>query len=135
MVLVAFGHTDGTVEESSMPLGSGSQRATETMCLDASFVHDVESQTVAKLIPAGAIGIMAGAHGIDACPLHEDDVLQHALFGHHTAQFGIVLMTIHTAQTNGTPIDKETSMTNLNASESYLLLQLLADIPQTVFEG
>ena len=133
MVLVAFGHTDSTIEEGSMPLGSGSQRATETMCLDASFVHDVESQTVAKLIPAGAIGIMAGAHCIDTCSLHEDDIFDHSFLGHHTAQFGIMLMTIHAAQTNGTPIDKETSMTNLNASESYLLLQLLADISQAVF--
>ena len=78
---------------------------------------------------------MTGAYGIDTCPLHEDYVLQHALFGHHATQFRIVLMTIHAAQTYGTTIDKETSMTNLNASESHLLLQLLADISYAVLQG
>jgi hypothetical protein len=46
-----------------------------------------------------------------------------------------MFVAIHATQTDGAPVDEKATLPNLDAAESHLLLQLLADITQTVLEG
>ena len=61
-------------------LGQRTLTVAHTVALDVGLGHYVETILVAQLIPAGIVGIVAGAHSIDVEFLHDLDILNHALY-------------------------------------------------------
>ena len=129
MVLVALGHADGTVEEGIGPVGSRSQRATESMRLAVGLVHHVHAHRVAQLIPAGTVRIVSQSDGIDVGLLHQLQVLLHQFLSHHACTIRVVLMAIDTTNLDGSAVDEQPAVGNLDGAETHLLGSLFDDGP------
>ena len=127
MVLVALSHADGTVEEGISPVGGRSQRATESMGLAVGLVHHVHAHRVAQLIPTRTVRIVGQSDGIDVGLLHQLQVLLHQLLSHHACAIGVVLMAIDTTNLDGSAIDEQLSIGNLDGAETHLLGSLFDD--------
>ena len=68
---------------------------------------------------------MGCAHGVDVRLLHEADVLQHTLFGHHTCLERVVLQTVDATETHLLAVDEKHTMTDSELSETYFLSDAL----------
>ncbi len=78
-----------------------------SMGFQIGFTYHVESVLVAKVVPAGIVGIVARAHGIDVVLFHYLDVLHHTLYAHYVAAVGVHLMTVCTLYQYGLAVDEE----------------------------
>lgn len=93
----------------------------ETVALLVGFGHDIESVSVAKVIPQRIIGIVAGAHRIDVEALHHLDVLYHPLFGEQIAAVGVGLVAVDTLDEHGLAVDKQLAALDFHAAEANVL--------------
>ena len=134
MVLVALGHTDGTVQEGVAPVGRRGQRASQTVRLAVSLVHDVHAHRVAQLIPARTVGIVGQSHGIDVGVLHQAQVLQHALLGHYTGGIRVVLVAVDAAYLDGVAVDEQLTVLDADVAKTYLLRHALDGSPVAVLQ-
>ena len=134
VVLVALGHTDGTVQKGIGPVGCRSQRATQSVRLAVGFVHDVHAHGVAQLIPAWTVGIVAEAHGIDVGGFHQLQVFLHQLFSHHAGTVGVVLVAVDTANLDGLSVDEQLASLNADGAETNLLADLFDSLAMGVLQ-
>ena len=134
VVLVALSHTDGTVEEGIAPVGRRCQRTSQTVRLAVGLVHDVHTNRVAQFIPARTVGVVSQSHGIDVGVLHQVQVLQHALLGHHTGAVGVVLVAVDTTYLDGVAVDKQLTVLDADVAEAYLLRHALDGFPVAVLQ-
>ena len=99
MVLVAFEHVAVALPHHFLVLrvfGKALFAVALGMRFAVGLVPNIESVTVAKFVPIGVIGIMAGAHRIDIKLLHQGNIAFHRLTRNDMARVRVVLVTIHT---------------------------------------
>ena len=124
MILVAFGHANGAIHESRCPIGRGSERPSQTMRFAVGLVHNIDANTVAKLIPARHIGIMACSHSVDISLFHQPKITLHHLLRHHTTQLRVELMSVDPTETHLPAVDEQSAVAYLQRAETYFLLHL-----------
>ena len=134
MILIAFSHAYRPIQKRRMPVGCASQRTPQTMFLNVGLVHHIKPQTVAQFIPTGYIGVMTGTHGIYIGLLHQQNILQHALFTHHTCRKRIVLVAVHPAEADGFTVDQQQAILHLHLAETHLRAHLLTSHPVAVVQ-
>ena len=134
MILIAFSHAHRPIQKRRMPVGCASQRTPQTMFLNVGLVHHIKPQTVAQFIPTGYIGVMTGTHGIYIGLLHQQNILQHALFTHHTCRKRIVLVAVHPAEADGFTVDQQQAILHLHLAETHLRAHLLTSHPVAVVQ-
>ena len=83
MVAVAPGHAHCAVQKGPRPLWVACQFPAQSVLLNVGLVEHVQAVTVTQFVPFGAVGIVAGANGIEVGLLHEYDVPKHHLFRDH----------------------------------------------------
>ena len=129
VILVALYHSAHAVNVGGCPCWVACQSSAQSVSLQISLVEDVESDTVAQLVPSWSIGIMTCSHSVDISLLHQSDVLKHSFFGHHPAEFRVVLMTVYAAHLYRATIYEEQPVANLYCTEAHVLQNLLNDLP------
>ena len=60
---------------------------------------------VAKVVPSGIVGVVAGAHSVDVELFHQFDVLDHRLDGDKVAQVRVMLVPIHALEQDRHTVD------------------------------
>ena len=98
------------------------------MTLEIGLGYKIEACRVAELIPAGIVGIVGGAHGIDVELLHDANVLTHAVDRHDIAAIGVELMTVDALDEDGLAVDKQLTALDLNMTESDMLTNHLKNL-------
>lgn len=88
-------------------LGQRLFAVTHAVRLDIGLGHDVESVLVAERVPAGVVGVVARAHGVDVVLLHDADVLQHAPLGDVIAVVGVHLMPVGALDQHRPAVDEQ----------------------------
>ena len=106
-------------------LGQRTLTVAHTVALDVGLGHYVETILVAQLIPAGIVGIVAGAHSIDVEFLHDLDILNHALYRHHITEVGIQFVTVGALEEYGLAIHEHLIVLELYLAEAHLLADSL----------
>ena len=127
IVLVSLCHAHGTVEEGSVPVGSAAESTTQTVGLKVSLVHDIDAETVAKLIPAWHVGVMGSAHGIDIGALHKEDILKHALLGHYACRLRVVLVAVYSTHLHRIAVYQYLAVVDADVTEAHAHVGLLDD--------
>ena len=117
-----------------MPVGSARQRAAKPVFLDIRFVHHIQSQAVAQFIPAAHVRIMAGTHGVDIRPFHQQDVLKHPFLTDDTCCPGVVLVPVHPAKTNRAAVNQQLSSFNRYGAETHGLFHLFDGFPSGILQ-
>ncbi len=115
-----------------MPVGSAGESPSQSVFFYVGFIHDVESERIAKFIPSWSIRIVARTHGIHIGLLHELDILYHKFVGHNAGGLRIVLVAVHTTETNRPTVDQHLPVLDLNAPEADLAVSTLNDLPVSV---
>ena len=127
VVAVADHHALCAVHPGGRPRRVAGQLSAQSVLFDVGFVHDVESERVAELVPPLAVRIVARSHGVDVAALHEQDVLQHALLGHDMPRLGIHLVTVHAAQAHLLAVDEQHAVADFQLAEPHLRVGLFDD--------
>ena len=70
-------------------LGQRTLAVAHSVTLQIGFGRHVETVLVAKVIPAGIVGIVTGAHSVDIQLLHNLDVLNHTLHRDNITAVGV----------------------------------------------
>ncbi len=83
------------------------------MGFDVRLIDHVQAVAVAQLIPACGVGIVRTAHGVKVILLHQQNVLQHILFGHHLAALVVVLMAVHPADQQRFAVEQQQAVADL----------------------
>ena len=120
MIFVALRHALRAVQKRARPARIIRQRAACAVRADVRLVENVKPVSVAKVIPARVVGIMAGAHGVDVRLLHQGDVLNHPLGRKRVAGVGINLMPVHAAQPDRLAVDEKNSVADFNFPKTNL---------------
>ena len=94
--------------------------------LEVCLSHQIDAVLVAEVVPAGIIGVMAGAHSIDVEFLHHLNILNHAAHGNHIASIGVQLVAVCTLEEHRLAVHQHLSTLDLHLAEAYLLGNHLA---------
>ena len=89
--------------------------------LDVGFGHHIETVLVAKVVPAGIVGIVAGAHGVHVELLHHLDVLNHALHTDAVAAVGVEFVAVRTLDEHGLSVHEKLAVLDFYFAETYIL--------------
>ena len=92
-----------------------------SVTLDVGLGGDVDAILVAKVVPTGIVGIVAGAHGIHVQLLHHLNVLNHAVNRYDITAIGVQFVTVHTLDEDGLTIHEQLLVFNLHLAETYAL--------------
>ena len=85
------------------------------------FRDQIQSQFIAETIESGAVGIMAGAHGIDIVLLHQDKVLAGHFRRYDTAAVAGKFMAVDAAENNAPAVEAHQAVFHLKAAEAHPL--------------
>ena len=69
------------------------------------FVQHIDAVLVAQLVPAGLVGVVGGAHGVDVEALERVDVLNHVRFGNRAAGAGIEFVAVDALEHNALAVE------------------------------
>ena len=106
---------------------------TEGVALLVGLSRNVETVLVAEVVPAWIIGIVTSAHGVDVEPLHDLDILKHALRCDNITTIRVHLVAVGTFDIYGLAIDEKLTVLDLYLAEAHLLRNDLHDVALTVF--
>ncbi len=123
VVLVAFDHAPGTVEQRLTPHGLGGWVALpagvdEAVRLDVAFVDHPQPVLVAQTQELGVRRVVGGADGVDVVPLHQLDVADHGGAVEGAAAVGVVLVPVDAAEQHGGAVDEEPSAVDLDGAKA-----------------
>ena len=104
------------------------------MAFDVGLGHHVEAVSVAEVVPAAVVGIVAGADGVDVELLHQPDVLNHAVDADHVAAVGVELVAVGALDEHGLAVDQQLRVADLDLAESDIYRDDF-DNPPAVGEG
>ena len=93
----------------------------ETVTLLVRLRDEVQTILVAEVVPARVVGIVACAHGIDVEPLHQLDILYHALAAHIVAPVGVHLVAVGSLEEYRLAVDEHLRVLDFYLPESHLL--------------
>ena len=96
-------------------------RCPAAMGLHIVFRDQIQSQFIAETIESGAVGIMAGAHGIDIVLLHQDKVLAGHFRRYDTAAVAGKFMAVDAAENNAPAVEAHQAVFHLKAAEAHPL--------------
>ena len=68
------------------------------MAFEICFGNKVNAILIAKLIPKGVVGLVAGTDSVDVVTLHKADIPEHIFFGNNSSAFCAPFMTIDTLE-------------------------------------
>ena len=91
------------------------------VALDIGLGRQIEAVLVAEVVPAGIVGIVAGAYGVDIQIFHDLDILDHALYGDDVTAIGIEFMTIGALDKDRLSVDEQLAALDLDMTEAYAL--------------
>ena len=118
-------------------LGQRLLAVAHAVALDVGLGRDVDAVFVAEVIPAGVVGIVAGAVGIHVKLLHHLDVLNHAFYAYHIAAVGVEFVAVGTLDEHRHAVDEELLVFDFNLAEAHTLryaLHHLAAVEQRGIE-
>ena len=82
------------------------------------LVDDIQPQLVAQAVKGAAVGIVAGAHGVDVVPLHQDQVPPDLLLRHGPARLPAEVVPVHPLEDHPHPVHPDHAVHDLNLPES-----------------
>ena len=138
VVAVALVHVVYAVQYGIEPLGLLGQRVLAValgVALDVGFVPEVDAGRVAEVVPQLVVGVVAGAHGVDAKLLHEGYVAAHLGGGDVVAAVHGVLVAVHAAYLHGTPVEAQLAATDVYVAEADALGDALGGVARGVAQG
>jgi len=94
------------------------QAVVEGVALDVGLVDDVQAVLVAQVVPAGVVGVVAGAHGIEVELLHQPDVGDHALQGDGLAAPVVMLVAVDALEQHRLAVDQQGAPPDFHAPEA-----------------
>ena len=80
------------------------------MAFEVGFCHDIDTVLVAKVIPAGIVGIVTGSYRVDVMLFHYFDIFNHALNRNNVASIRVHFMSVGSFYKYGFPVDEELSV-------------------------
>ncbi len=94
VVAVAENHSDRPGHIGMDPHGIVGECAFDSMRFEICFVHQVEAEFVAQVIPAGIVRIVAGTDGVEIELFHRENIAAHIVFRQGPASFGVELVAV-----------------------------------------
>ena len=73
--------------------------------LDIALINDIQAELIAQLVEIRAVGVVAGAHGVDIVLFHQAQVAQHLVIGHGKAVHGRAVVAVRTAELDGLSVE------------------------------
>jgi hypothetical protein len=135
MVFVALHHAHHALHMGAVPLRIVGKPRADAVRLEVGFVHYVKAVFIAEFVPAGMVGIMGRAHGVEVEALHQEDVLQHAFLRHVFAGSFIVLMPVYPVKQHRCTIHQHPAAVDLHLPEAHFATPHLGDFPVWLFQG
>ena len=105
------------------------------MALDIGFGNHINTVLIAKVIPTGIIGVVAGAHGVHVQLLHDFDVLNHAFHADEVTAVGVQFVAVGTFDEDGLTVDEDLSVLDFDTAETNALADGFECVAFLVLEG
>ena len=128
MVFIPLEHTVCPVKHSAQPLrpvaGKRALRSVRPLPravrLQVRLVDHIKAVLVAQVIPFRAVGIMAGAHGVDIVLLHGPHIAHHILHRYGSARAAVPLMAVHALEHDAPAVEQHQAVPQLKPAEAGL---------------
>ena len=137
VVAVATVHVVDAVQDGLLPLCLLGQRVLAIalgVTLHVGLVPEVDARRVAQVVPQLVVGIVRGAHGVDAKLFHQGYVLPHLGGGDAVAAVHRVLVSVHAAYLHRPPVEPQLAVADVDVAETYLLGDTLGFAAGAVIE-
>ena len=118
MVLVMGNHPRRPFQVLSRPGRIVAQSAHDAVGFQVAFAYKEQSQLVAEVVPFWAVGIVAGADGIDVQPLHLPDLLDHVGPADRAAAFPAEIVAVDPADEQALAVEEHHAVHNFDLFET-----------------
>ena len=92
--------------------------AAHAVALNIRLVHHIEAELIAHIIELFAVGVVAGAYGVDVCLFHQVKILLISEIGHGPAVIGVKIVTVNALDDDLLPVDVEHIAFDLGFAEA-----------------
>ena len=99
-------------------LGKGPFAVAHAVGLEVGLGHHVDAVLVAEVVPIVVVGIVAGADCVDIELLHDEDVLQHPLPGHHVTAVRVQFVAVGALEQDRLAVHEKLPAGELDLPES-----------------
>ena len=116
-------------------LGESAVAIAHSVALDIGFGNYIDTVLIAKVIPTGIIGVVAGAHGVHVQLLHDFDVLNHAFHADEVTAVGVQFVAVGTFDEDGLTVDEDLSVLDFDTAETNALADGFECVAFFVLQG
>ena len=127
VVFVAFEHAVCAVQHRRAPFGPiPRQSLVRPAALPAAvrfqvrFVDDIQPVCIAQIIPLGAVGIVAGAHGVDVTALHKLHIVFHLLARYAAPCAAAPFMAVYAPEHNALSVQQHQPVLQFKPAKARL---------------
>ena len=124
-VTVACNHTAHALHERKFPIRIIGQRAIlvilHTVAFDVGFIHHIQAEFRAKLIPRIIIRIVAVAHTVQIELLHQLNIVYHGSYADGASFVRIVFVTVHSLKEHRFSVNHLHAVAHLHRAETKKL--------------
>jgi len=118
MVFIVKRHTHRPFKESKGVGGIVGHASREAVGFQVSFADDKYAHLIAKLVPPGAVGVMAGPHGVYVHALHLANLFPHMFHRYGPAAPPAMLVAVHPVNKKPLSVQVHNAMPNFDFPES-----------------
>ncbi len=129
VVLVPAGHAGDPLDPLRQVARVVAEEVDERVGLDVGLVDHVEAELVAQVEEGRVVGVVRRAHGVEAEPLHEDEVGPHALGRDDAAGLAVEVVAVDAADEYPPAVEEEVEADDLDPPEADPEVDLLDDGP------
>ena len=94
------------------------ERGLEGVRLDVRLVDDVEAQLVGQVEEGRVVGVVRGAHGVEAVALHGQQVAAHGLPGDDAPGVLVEVVAVDALDEDAPAVDEQVRALDLDAAEA-----------------
>ena len=94
------------------------ERGLEGVRLDVRLLDDVEAQLVGQVQEGRVVGVVRGAHGVEAVALHGQQVPAHGLRGDDAPGVLVEVVAVDTLDAHASAVDEQVQAADLHAAEA-----------------
>ena len=134
VVFVPFDHVAHAIHKVIFPNRVFRQPIPNTVGFDIGFVQHIEAVLVTEFVPAGLVGIVGGAHGVEVKLFHQLDVAQHVLLADHMASIRFMLVTIDAFDQQRFAVDTKLPVHDLDLAHANFAAFHFNDLPGRILE-
>ena len=117
MVLVTLGHPRHALDPLREVPGVVAEGVLEGMGLDVRLGDDVHAQLIGQLEERRVVGVVRGAHAIEAEALHVHHVRAHLVAGHGASPLWVEVVAVDAVDEHPLAVDEQVEAHDLDAAE------------------